>query len=810
MPDPTQLTDRAWLVLGELDLGRARARLAGAFPALRLVGYDFTAPGEEHTEAGACWGELVRAETESAAIDIAAAPARVALVRIARDRHLAVVVTRGALDPRAVLACVLDPAAPVPETGGQVAPAILALDLPAALRNGQRSGSASTLVRPCPHDVDVPALAAGVAILLSRYRSRPDAELLVSGVQVPVVADEAASSHDLVRTIRHAILDGLPAPQGTEAAVAVTRHRSPREFLAGLEIRQVHVSDGRATHELTIALTEDGELRIDYDAGLFDTHDVFVAANRLLAILADVVADKPILEISALAGLERDAVASWSQGEVQDVENTCLHTLIERHEPDQVALVCGGTSLTYGELNKRASSVAHRLERFGIGKDDIVAILADRAAESVVAMLGVLKSGAAYVPIEPSYPAERVRHILSDSGARIILAHGEFEAPVPVLDVCDCTGEHTPVHVDPADLAYVIYTSGSTGVPKGVSVSHRSIVVSTHARGVGGPPPERDLVTMPLCFDGAAGGLYWTLTGGGTVVLPTESEAHDPLALRALLHRSPITHIHSVPSHYGLVLQAAGGSGLEELKLVSVGGEPMPPKLVARHLFDCPDAVLLNDYGPTEAAVWATAHRCDIADATGAKIPIGGPLPNYRIHVLDGRMRPVPPGLPGEICIGGPAVARGYHQRPALTADRFVPDPFGAPGDRLYRTGDRGQWSAQGELHIIGRVDNQVKLRGFRVELGEIEAAVRNHHSVIDCVVMLRAAPNGQDQVLAFVASGDGGLTDAELRSEVARLLPAYMHPDRFVVLPELPRSASGKIDAQHLRNYDVDLAAVS
>ncbi|HEX6340513.1 amino acid adenylation domain-containing protein [Umezawaea sp.] len=833
MPDPTRLTDRSWLVLGDLDLTSTRARLAAAHPVLRVTGYDFSAPPHEPVaeldadeQASACWGELVRAEVEAAVVD--PAPARLAVARLARDRHLAVVVTRGGLDPRTVLGWALDPDhhdVPAQSTGERGLPVLPAVELPAALRGGQPSGSASTLRRPCGQAPAEFAAALGVseeavlttavAVLLARYRGLPTVDLLVttpSPVLVPVLVEDHRRASELVRIVHNGLLNGIPVPPSAGAAVAVGRHRDTApEAVGRFAVTPVRVADGRAEHELSFALTDDGTLRVDHDAGLFETRAVFTAANRLLAVLAGITSDERVGDIGALTPAERDEVDTWSRGEHRQVEDTCLHTLVERHAaatPAAVAVVCGGVELTYGELDARANGVAHRLLGLGIGAGDLVAVLADRAAEPIVAMLGVLKAGAAYVPVEPSYPPERIRHVLDDSGARVVVAHRPFDAPIPVLPLADRADgpRHDPaVAVDPGDLAYLIYTSGSTGVPKGVAVSHRSIVVSTHARGIGGPPPERDLVTMPLCFDGAAGGLYWTLTGGGTVVLPTEAEAHDLLALRALLLRDPVTHVHSVPSHYGLVLQAAAGAGLEHLRLVSVGGEPMPPKLVAWHLLDCPEAVLLNDYGPTECAVWATAHRCGFAEATGAKIPIGGPLPNYRVHVLDARLRPAPPGLAGEIYIGGPAVARGYHRRPGPTAERFLPDPFGAPGERIYRTGDRGLWSAEGELHIIGRVDNQVKLRGFRVELGEIEAAVRNHRSVADCAVTVRTGGNGVDQVLAFVASPDPGLTDGDLRDEVARLLPAYMHPDRFVVLPRLPRGPSGKVDAQVLRTFDLD-----
>ncbi|WP_405892072.1 amino acid adenylation domain-containing protein [Streptomyces sp. NBC_00104] len=807
----------AWLVGGPADVPALRTRLAAQRPQVTLTVHDLTGVADE-----SAWGELVREEVAAARADTG--HARVLLGRLTEKRFLLVVVTAAPLPPAAVMRWLFTPGSPFPRAGAGDVAAPLAAELPAALRSGgSPSGVAATVHIPAGPVADrlraagMPAeaaLAAAVNLLLARYGGPEESRLLLAGADPAAVSlrvDETLKGTALLRRAERAVDAGTPVPAQTRATLAVAPGgRLGAQRVGDRTVAGVRLPDAVARHGLLVLLDPDGDgLRVDYDTGLFEPDAVAAFAARLPGVLQALLGDTPVHDIDAPTGAERAALQAWSRGPARPVEEVCLHTLVEqcaRRTPDAVAVVCGDTELTYRELDFAANRVAHRLRAEGIGPGRLVALLTERAAQSVVAMLGVLKSGAAYVPIEPTYPAERIRHILRDAGADALLAPRppEADVPVPVLLPADMEGlpGHCPgVRVSPDDTAYVIYTSGSTGVPKGIAVHHGAIVASTAARAAAGPAPGRDLVLPPLCFDGAAGGMYWALTGGGTVVLPTEKEAHDPIALLRLLERADITHVHAVPSHYRIVLQVADATVLSRFAMVAVGGEQLTPETVAEHLRHCPDAPLFNDYGPTECAVWATTHRCGPAEPAGAGIPIGRPVPNYRAYVLDARLRPVPPGVPGEIYLGGPAVAHGYHRRPALTAERFLPDPFEA-GRRLYRTGDRGLWSPGGRLHILGRVDHQVKVRGFRIELGEVEAALRRHPAVADCTVLLRQEKAGE-RLVAFVAL-DTEVADAELRRKIAETLPDAMRPDHIEVLPALPRTAGGKVDALALRSMAI------
>jgi amino acid adenylation domain-containing protein len=815
MSDEMRVRDGVWLVHGELDPDALRDRVAAELPPLRLV-TQVVAPDSTESD----WSLLVRDEVAAARADTV--PARALLARLPGDRFLVAVVTTGSPPPAAVLRWLLDPGTPFPagcDAGpGAETSAPPATEVPAALcRGSSSSGSAITLYRPATalaarvRRAGAPGtavLAAGVALLLHRYGGPAATTLVVDGA-APVAVRLAVAEHErggeFVRRAAEAVVAGVPVHPHAETPIAVGQvGQAVPEPVAGYLVVPVRLPGGVARHELTVLFDGD-RLRIDHDAERYGPDTVATFADRLLAVLDALVDDAPVDAVTGLTRAELSEVDTWARGAARVVEHECLHTLITRvaaRAPGRPAVLCGDTELTYGELEAGATRIASLLRAEGVAPGDRVGLLAARAAGSVTAMLGVLEAGAAFVPIDPAFPPERVRHVLLDSGARVLLAHRPPTAapPVPVLPVeppASTHGDATAVPVCPDDTAYLVYTSGSTGTPKGIAVHHGAIVASTVARQAGTAPPERDLVLPALCFDGAYGGLFWALTTGGTAVLPTDAEAHDPAALTALLEKALVTHIHAVPSQYDLVLRVAPPAVLSRLRSVSLGGEPLPPRLVARHLLDCPDAELFNDYGPTECAVWATTQRCGLAEAVNGDIPVGRPVANYRVHVLDPLLRPVPPGVPGEIYLGGPGVALAYHGQPALTAERFLPDPHGT-GARLYRTGDRGAWSGDGRLRISGRVDDQVKVRGFRVELREIAAAIRNHPSVADCAVLLRGAA-GAEWLDAFVEPL-AEVTEAELRDATAAALPHYMRPDRFTLLPALPRTPGGKLDVQALR----------
>jgi amino acid adenylation domain-containing protein len=543
--------------------------------------------------------------------------------------------------------------------------------------------------------------------------------------------------------------------------------------------------------------------------------DIFDAATvermfRHFQNLLRTVAARPGLrlsEIELLSEEERRALLSDSNQTACDYPaHLRAHELFERwasETPTAAALSFDGREMSYAELDAKAARLARRLAASGVGPDVPVVLYLERSFEMVVGLLGTLKAGGAYVPLDPAYVSrERLAFVLEDTSAPVLLterrltdslpAHGarvlcldadDEEEPEPLEDVKRAVG--------PSNLAYVIYTSGSTGRPKGVMVEHGGLanLVAYHGRDFGVVPGNRVLQFASQSFDASVWEVFMTLGNGATLCLAQPERMVGGRELAALLVEERITVATLPPS----VLSLMPDEGLERLRLLFSAGEACPPEVAARW---SRGRDFYNAYGPTETTVCATAHRCDGDERVP---PIGRPVANAQLYVLDSRLRPVPVGVAGELYVGGAGIARGYLKRPDLTAEKFIPDPFSSqPGARLYRTGDQGRHVTGGAVEYLGRADHQVKVRGFRVELGEIEAALNRHEAVRESAVVLREDAPGDKRLVAYVAT-EGGAAVTGLREFAAERLPAYMVPSAVVALEELPHTASGKVDRKRL-----------
>jgi amino acid adenylation domain-containing protein len=561
------------------------------------------------------------------------------------------------------------------------------------------------------------------------------------------------------------------------------------------------------------------ELAIGYDASRLAHVEAERLASRLEALIGNALVSPgaALGDLESLADKERDFLLGEINATATSFPADCIHTLLAQQaerSPEAWAVIAGEERLTYRELDERANRLARFLQARGVGPDVRVGICVGRSPEMLVGMLGILKAGGAYVPIDPSYPVERLAFMIDESNGPVVLTHERFREalagygrPLVCLDTDwreigreEAAGPGTPVR--PENLAYVIYTSGSTGRPKGVLVSHRNLVHSLTARlGYYRNRVESFLLLSSFAFDSSVAGIFGTLAQGGTLVLPEEDAQRDVPRLLELLDRHRISQLLSLPSLYSNLLDAAAEPGrLAALREVIVAGEACPPALIGRHHQRLPGAGLHNEYGPTEGTVWATV--CELPPG-GVEALIGRPIANAQVYLLNAALRPVMLGTPGELYIGGEGLARGYHDRPELTAERFIPHPFAGPveaGSRLYRTGDLARFRPDGNLEFLGRVDQQVKIRGHRIELEEIEAVLGRHPRLLELAVVAREDEPGDLRLVAYVVPERGAtLQVAELRAFVAASLPEPMVPALFVPLAALPLTPNGKVDRRAL-----------
>ncbi|MEW5930149.1 MAG: amino acid adenylation domain-containing protein, partial [Gemmatimonadota bacterium] len=653
---------------------------------------------------------------------------------------------------------------------------------------------------PLPVRVDLTG-SPTAAELLRRVEARVQGMLRN---QQPDGAASAAPPFRAAFSWRDAPGSGPELPGPEPAAVAALEPRSTAGLDLSLELRE---EGGRVAGEVVFA------------TALFERETVERYAGYLRRLLAGMAADetRPTDRLTLLSDEERRRVVEeWNRTEAPYPADSFIHERFEAQAartPDDVAVVFEDRQLTYGELNRRANRLAHHLRELAVGPDVRVGICVERGLELVVAVLGVLKAGGAYLPLDPSYPRERLLDMVRDSAPVVLLTHGALagrlaglELPLLALDEDAAWWDGQPATdperaaLAPENLTYVIYTSGSTGRPKGVEMTHRGASNLLHWYLGATRISERDsvLVVTSFSFHLTQRNLLAPLFVGGRLHLAREP--FEPGRIAAQVVASGITLMNLTPTGFQALVEADGGRAIGGLRIVVFGGEPLYPRQLAR--VPEPRPVFLNPYGATEATGITCHHfaREDLASYSSRSMPPGRPIANATVYVLDGAGEPVPVGVTGELYLGGAGVTRGYRGLPGHTAERFLPDPFGAtPGARLYRTGDLGRWLPDGTVEFMGRGDAQVKVRGFRIELGEIEARLAEHAAVREVVVVARAREGeaGDPRLVAYYVGEQTGA--AALRAHLAERLPEYMVPAAFVHMDALPVNPNGKLDRRAL-----------
>lgn len=597
---------------------------------------------------------------------------------------------------------------------------------------------------------------------------------------------------------------------------------------SGLEQERILTERGTAKFDLSFfaAETADGlRVSLEYCTDLLEQESALRMLEYFRVLLESVVSDPacPVGQLQLLGRHERElALRTWAESPEDQATQVLrpVHELVDeqaRRTPDASAVLFAGEELSYAELEARSNQLARCLRRFGVGPEAVVAICAERSIEMVVAVLAVLKTGGAYAPIDPAYPEDRVAFMLADTNSRVLLTQERLLAGLPDRDARAVSLDGDRELIDSYDdgplepsatldgLAYVIYTSGSTGRPKGVAMPHRPLsnLIAWQLETLSRLAPARTLQFASLCFDVAFQEIFSTWCSGGTLVLLDEAERRDPEALLRFIAEQQVERVF-VPfvALHGLCEVAAHlGATIPSLREVITAGEQLKASDALRDFFaEHSTCTLINHYGPTESHV-VTAHTLAGDPARWPALPpIGRPIANARVYLLDRKGQPVPIGVPGELHIGGASLARGYLNRPELTDERFVKDPFSEVSQaRMYRTGDLARHSPDGEIEYIGRSDHQLKIRGFRVEPGEIEVAIREHPGVTDAVVVGHEDETGGKRLIAYLVGGESAPSTDDLREHLRRTLPDYMVPSVFEFLGAFPLTPNGKVDRTRL-----------
>jgi amino acid adenylation domain-containing protein/non-ribosomal peptide synthase protein (TIGR01720 family) len=748
------------------------------------------------------------------------------------------------------------PRPPVQSYRGARQPVVLSAELTAALREiGERQGATLFMT-----------LLAAFQVLLYRYtgqedllvgspianRPRPELEPLIGMfVNTLVLRGDLSGNprfEELLARVRANALEAyahqdLPFEYLVEALhpqrdlshhplfqVMFALNSAPANLnIPGLVVTPHAVHNGTAKFDLTLTFEQRGQDLhgwFEYNADLFDAETLARMSAHWQTLLWGITADPqrriddlPLLAVEEL----RQVLVGWNGAHNDNLPHECVHALFERHAariPNAVAVSYEDEQITYRELNRRANQLAHYLWGLGVVPETRVGICLRRSIEMVVALLGVLKAGGAYVPLDPRLPPERLATMLEDAQAPVLISsatHGiaapPGRAPTRFVDL-DREAESIAHQSDinprsgtrPENLVYVLFTSGSTGRPKGVAVEHRQLVnyVTAIARRLALPPGASYALVSTFAADLGNTVIFPALCGGGQLVIASQDRVADPNALAAYFRAHPVDCLKIVPAHLAALLTAGNPADVLPRRCLVLGGEACDWELIEKLERLAPDCRIINHYGPTETTVGVLAYTVNTGSARRTPVvPLGPPLDNCRVYVLDAHGQPAPVGVPGELYVGGACVARGYLGRPDLTDERFVRDPFSSvPGARLYRTGDLMRYLPDGRLEFLGRIDHQVKIRGFRIELEEIEAVLAQHPGVNAAVVIARDDVPGQPgkRLVAYLAcAAENAPSAAELRAFLQDRLPDYMLPAYTITLDALPLTANGKLDRQAL-----------
>lgn len=585
------------------------------------------------------------------------------------------------------------------------------------------------------------------------------------------------------------------------------------------ETLEIHNQTTKFDLVLSMIETEQGLIgNFYYNTDLFATATIARMQGHFQTLLESIAAnpDQEIGKLPLLTSGEQQQFLEWNHTHFDYSQDQCIHQLFAEQvetTPEAIALVFEDTALTYQQLDQKANQLAHYLQKLGVGTEVLVGICVERSLEMVIGILGILKAGAAYVPIDPEYPSERLAYMLEDSQVQVLLTQEKLLTQIShhhIKTVCldsdwqeiaqEATSNLT-CSVQGENLAYVIYTSGSTGKPKGAMNTHQGIynrllwMQTAYKLNAA----DRVLQKTPFSFDVSVWEFFWPLLNGASLVMAKPGGHGDRSYLIDLICKEQITTLHFVPSMLQVFLDGEDVQKCTSIKRVICSGEALPLNLQTRFFqrFNCE---LHNLYGPTEAAIDVTFWQCQKHNPWPT-VPIGQPISNIQIYILDSHLQPVPVGIPGELYIGGAGLARGYWHRPELTAEKFIPHPFiNHPNQRLYKTGDLGRYLPDGNIEYLGRIDHQVKIRGFRIELEEIEAQLSAYSQIRETVVIVREDEPGEKSLVAYVSpDGDVNIQISELRSFLQSKLPAYMIPTNFVILPTLPLTPNGKINRKAL-----------